>query len=135
MTKRVKVFDIRTAESFICESCTEAHHRTGRAIASIHKVIKGATKKSGNYFFTLDLNLQEIPVVLAKNFRPPTLATDRQKELRVSKASKEDIKRELQSYPKLKTEGLKHLVQKVTVEDGKNILHLKPTLDQWSHLE
>jgi hypothetical protein len=133
--KKIKVFNIDTKESFIYEKISEAAKATGRAQASIHKVLSGKTNKSGRYFFTCDLEIEEVPVVLPKNFKVPDVVSERRKELRKKKVNKEEAKRELQRRPVIYTGSIQHLVEKVTFENDKRVLHLKSTQDQWSHLE
>lgn len=131
--KPVKAFNIDTRESFIFKSTLEASEKTGRPVQSIHLIIKGKNKKSGNWFFTRDLDMEDIPVVLPTNFKAPDLVSDRRKELRKQKVTKEEAKKVLQGKPRLKSKELEHLVEKMTVENGKTVLYLKSTRDQWTY--
>jgi hypothetical protein len=77
--------------------------------------------------------MEDIPVVLPSNFKAPDLVSDRRKELRKQKVTKEEAKKVLQGKPRLKSKDLEHLIEKMTVENGKTVLYLKSTRDQWTY--
>lgn len=133
--KPVKAFNIDTRESFIFASTIEASEKTGRPLQSVHLVIKGKNNKSGNWFFTRDLDMEDVPVVLPRNYKAPDFVSDRRKELRKQKVTKEEAKKVLQGKPRLRSKELEHLVENIRVENGKTVLYLKATQDQWSYYD
>jgi hypothetical protein len=130
---KVKVFHINTHESFICDSLSHASKLTERPITSIHCVLTGKTKKSGNYWFTKDLTVEKMPVLAPdKRIIDKIYQTNTKKEIISTKVDKETAKLEYQKTPQINNKELEKLAHRVTYENGKRVLHLKPTVDEWT---
>jgi hypothetical protein len=133
---KVKVFNINTHESQIYDSVTKASEATGRGKVSISRVLAGVTRKSGVYWFTYDLAVDKMPILRPdKRFIDFPNQTNTKKEIISNKVDKETAKLEYQKIPVINNKELAAKAKRIYVEDGKTVIYLKPSRDQWSHLD
>jgi hypothetical protein len=131
--KQVKVFNINTQESEIYDSISKAAKATGSSSVSINRVLGGLTRRSGNYWFTLDLELEKMPPLPAhKRVIDKIYHTNTKKEILSNKLDKEAAKLEYQKIIVPKNTELAAKAKRVYEENGKTVIYLKPQRDQWT---
>ena len=134
--KQVKCFNIQTGEVTIYDSVVDSMRATGVHQVSITLNCNKKQRKAGAYYFTYDLSETTIPD-LARAARNSGNALNSLKPKKVHVLKEEARKK----YERKAIIIDNKILAKDAVaiipdpETGRRMIYIKPTVDQWTHLE